>query len=169
MTEQQIQTISEDLQQLAGKHLSFRLAEQEYALQILKVREIIGMQDITSVPRTPAYVRGVINLRGKVIPVIDLRLKLGLPETEYTESAAIIITQTEDGEVGILVDAVSEVLEVSAIDIEDTPSFGNEVDTSFILGLAKTQGRVTILLDLTRIITAADFSAANSSPDNSNQ
>ena len=169
MTEQQTQTILQDSQQLAGKHLSFRLADQEYALQILKVREIIGMQDITIVPKTPKHVKGVINLRGKVIPVIDLRLKLHLPEAQYTEATAIIITQTADGQVGILVDAVSEVLEIPAEDIEEAPSFGSQVDTSFVLGLAKTQGRVTILLDLTRIITANDLSATGFSPDNSSQ
>lgn len=163
MAEQQIQVAPQRVDQLAGKYLSFSLAEQEYGLEISKVREIIGMQEITAIPRTPDYVRGVINLRGKVIPVLNLWMKLGFSADEQTQAGAIIITQIEDVEIGVLVDAVSEVLEVAAVDIEETPSFGAQIDTSFILALAKTDGRVTILLDLAKIITAAEFSSDESS------
>ncbi|NIA06180.1 MAG: chemotaxis protein CheW [Actinobacteria bacterium] len=162
MTEQQTQTISPRAQQLTGKYLSFSLAGQEYAVQALKVREIIGMQDITTVPCTPDYVKGVINLRGRVIPVLDLRLKMGLPEHEHTRSTAIIITGTEDTETGVLVDAVSDVLEVSGSDVEDPPSFGKGIDNSYILGLAKTDGQVTILLELDGMIAAVGLSTDRS-------
>jgi len=162
MTEQQTQTMSSRAEQLGGKYLSFSLAGQEYAIEALKVREIIGMQDITAVPRTPRYIKGVINLRGRVIPVMDLRLKLDLPEHEHTRSTAIIITGTEDTEIGILVDSVSDVLEVSGSEVDDPPSFVNGIDSSCILGLAKTNGQVTILLELDGMITAASSSAEKS-------
>lgn len=155
MTMTKQQTISKRDEQLSGKYLSFSLAEQEYAVEALKVREIIGMQDITSVPRSPGYVKGVINLRGRVIPVMDLRLKLGLPEHEHTRSTAIIITGTEGAEVGVLVDAVSDVMEVSSSDVEDPPAFVKGIDSGSILGLAKTDGRVTILLELDGMIAAS--------------
>lgn len=151
MTEQQ--TISKRDEQLGGKYLSFSMAEQEYAVEALKVREIIGMQDITSVPRSPEHIKGVINLRGRVIPVMDLRLRLGLPEQEHSRSTAIIITGGEETEVGVLVDSVSDVMEISGSDVEDPPAFVKGIDSSSILGLAKTEGRVTILLELDGMIS----------------
>ena len=111
-----------------GKYLTFSLAEEEYGIGILKVKEIIGMMAITTMPQAPSYVKGVINLRGKVIPVVDLRLKFGLEEMEYTDRTCIIVveikTNTDNVLIGIVVDAVSEVLNVKAADIEDTPTFG---------------------------------------------
>ncbi len=140
----------------AGKYLTFVLAAETYGLEILKVREIIGMMDITAVPRTPAFVKGVINLRGKVIPVVDLRLKFGLEELARTEETCVIVVDVDGMEIGIIVDKVSEVLNVSAEHIEETPSFGVDIDTSFILGLGMANGKVTILLDISRVLTAEE-------------
>ncbi|MEW5723352.1 MAG: chemotaxis protein CheW [Thermodesulfobacteriota bacterium] len=140
-----------------GKYLTFELAREHYGLDILRIREIIGMMDITQVPQTPPFVKGLINLRGKVIPVLDLRLKFGLPEIEYTERTAIIVVEikTDAGAVqmGIVVDTVSEVMNISGADIEDTPNFGGRIRTDYILGMAKVKGRVIILLDIGEILT----------------
>ena len=139
-----------------GKYLTFTLAEEEYGIGILKIKEIIGMLPITSVPRTPDFVKGVINLRGKVIPVIDLRLRFGMGEIDYTERTCIIVVEI-DGQVGtvligIVVDSVSEVLNIKGEDVEDTPSFGTKPDTEYILGMAKMEGGVKILLDINRVL-----------------
>ena len=138
--------------EMAGKFLTFFLAAEEYGIEILKVREIIGMMEITPVPRTPAYIRGVLNLRGKVIPVVDLRLKFGMDAIEQTEETCIIVVETGGGERGIIVDKVSEVQTIAAQDIEPTPSFGEEVETDYILGIGKTAGRVRLLLDIDKAL-----------------
>lgn len=136
----------------SGKYLTFCLGNEEYGLEILKVREIIGMMPITTVPRTPDYIKGVINLRGKVIPVLDLRLKFGMPEAERTEETCIIVVNIGQVEVGVIVDRVSEVRDIDGKDIDDPPSFGTNVDSSFILGMGKSGGRVSILLDITKVL-----------------
>jgi purine-binding chemotaxis protein CheW len=143
----------------AGKYLTFVLANESYGLEILKVREIIGLMSITAVPRTPNFVKGVINLRGKVIPVVDLRLKFGMAEAQHTEETCIIVVQVGSIEMGILVDKVSEVLNIQGQDIEDAPSFGTEVNTDFILGMGKTNGKVTILLDIAKVLTQEEVAA----------
>jgi purine-binding chemotaxis protein CheW len=144
-----------------GKYLTFSLAGEEYGIGILKVREIIGMMSITPVPQTPEFVKGVINLRGKVIPVIDLRLRFGLDAASYTERTCIIVVEIhgETGSVpmGIVVDAVSEVLNIRGTDIENTPSFGVKLNTDFILGMAKTEVGVKILLDIDRVLGTFQF------------
>jgi purine-binding chemotaxis protein CheW len=144
-----------------GKHLTFSLAGEEYGIGILKVKEIIGMMPITMVPRTPGFVKGVINLRGKVIPVVDLRLKFGMEEIAYTERTCIIVVEIAGpaGAVltGIVVDAVSEVLNIKGADIEDTPAFGPKLDTDYIRGMAKVNGGVKILLDIDRVLGAEDL------------
>ncbi len=139
-----------------GKYLTFKLADEEYGVEILKVREIMGMMDITAVPRMPAYVKGVINLRGKVIPVIDLRLKFDLDEAEHTEQTCIIVVDVGK-EIGIIVDTVSEVLDISTADVEPPPSMGGSVDTSFILGMGKVGDAVKILLDIDKVLTADEL------------
>jgi purine-binding chemotaxis protein CheW len=141
----------------AGKYLTFALAEEEYGLEILKVREIISMSEITSVPKTPDYVKGVINLRGKVIPVVDLHLKFSMDEAPYTDETCIIVVDVNGVEMGIIVDHVSEVLNIASGDIEDAPEFGASVNIDFILGMGKAEGRVTILLDISRVIGAEDI------------
>ena len=143
---------------LAGKYLTFALGAEEYGLPVLKVREIIKMLDITQVPQVPAHVKGVINLRGKVIPVVDLRLKFGFAEQGYTERTCVIVVEVAmpNGRVmmGIVVDAVSEVLNIGAEDIEETPEFGDRVETDYMNGIAKVKGKVKILLDLDRVLGA---------------
>jgi len=146
---------------LAGKYLTFKLADEEYGLEILKVREIIGLLPITSLPRTPVFVRGVINLRGKVIPVIDLRQKFELDATTDTDQTCIIVVdvigQFGSVQIGILVDSVSEVLDIKAEEIEDPPAFGSNVDTAFILGMAKAKGSVKILLNIEKVLSQAEL------------
>jgi purine-binding chemotaxis protein CheW len=145
----------------AGKYLTFDLAGEEFGVRVLKVREIMGLQEITPVPQTPSHVRGVINLRGKIIPVIDLRLKFELPPAEYNQRTCIIVTQVQ-GEaaplvVGVVVDGVSEVLNLSAAEIEDTPDFGEGFSGGYLLGMAKAKGKVKILLDIDRVLSTQDF------------
>ena len=140
----------------AGKYLTFQLGKEEFAVQVLHVREIMGVQEITAVPQMPYHVKGVLNLRGKVIPVVDLRLKFGLQEMEYTQRTCIIVVQIEGhaGKIstGIIVDGVSEVLTLQTADIEDTPDFGVGAATPYLLGLAKIKGKVKILLDINKVI-----------------
>ena len=139
----------------AGKYLTFQLGNEEFGVRVLKVREIMGLQEITSVPQTPCHVKGVINLRGKVIPVVDLRLKFGFMPQDYDERTCIIVIevalQSSKVMMGVVVDAVSEVLTIAADEIEATPQFGEHVNTEFMKGVAKIKGRVKFLLDLDRI------------------
>ena len=145
----------------AGKYLAFHLGREEFGIQVLKVREIMGIQEITAVPHTPLYTKGVINLRGKVIPVVDLRLKFSMQEVEYTQRTCIIVTEVAgDGGtmlIGAVVDGVTEVLNLCPADIEDTPDFGGEVATSGLLGMAKVKGKVKILLDIDHVMTHQDL------------
>lgn len=145
----------------AGKYLTFKLAGEDYGITLLKVREIIGMMPVTSVPRTPNFVKGVINLRGKVIPVTDLRLKFDLPEMDTNDRTCIIVVEVAGQdrivEMGIVVDAVSEVLPVKADEIESAPEFGANLDTRYILGMANMDGRVKILLDIDRVLTTEEI------------
>jgi purine-binding chemotaxis protein CheW len=144
-----------------GKYLTFSLAQEEYGIGILKVKEIIGMMPITSVPRTPEFVKGVINLRGKVIPVMDLRLKFMMEPIPYSERTCIIVVEidSESGTllIGIVVDAVSEVLNIKEEEIEASPSFGTELNTDYILGMAKIGGGVKILLDIDRVLSTKEI------------
>ena len=143
-----------------GKYLTFSLAGEEYGIGILKVKEIIGMMPITHVPQTPDYVKGVVNLRGKVIPVVDLRLKFGIEPIDYSERTCIIVVEiihaNKTLSMGIVVDSVSEVLNIKSGDIEDTPSFGTKLKTEFILGMAKTGSNVKILLDIDLVLADED-------------
>jgi purine-binding chemotaxis protein CheW len=145
-----------------GKYLTFTLDEEEYGIGILKVKEIIGMMPITTVPRTPDFVKGVVNLRGKVIPVMDLRLKFDMGAIPYTERTCIIVVEidSEDGTVliGIVVDAVSEVLNIQEKEIEETPAFGTQLNTDYILGMAKTEGGVKILLNIDKVLSTEELS-----------
>jgi purine-binding chemotaxis protein CheW len=137
----------------AGKYLTFVLAEEDYGLEILKVREIMCLLDITTVPHTPHYIKGVVNIRGKVVPIVDLRLKFDMPEAEYTDQTCIIVVYVGQVEVGIIVDCVSEVMDIPEEEIEDSPEFGAEVDTNTILGMSKAGGKVTILLDISKVLS----------------
>ncbi len=139
-----------------GKYLTFALGPEQYGLEILKVREIIGYMEITAVPQTPHYVKGVINLRGQVIPVIDLRAKFGMETTDVTEQTCIIVVEITQGSrkfsTGIVVDRVEEVLDITGEQIEEAPQFGSSVDTNFILGMGKIGDSVKILLDIDRVL-----------------
>ena len=144
-----------------GKYLTFVLDEEEYGIGILKIKEIIGMMPITTVPQTPEFVKGVINLRGKVIPIVDLRARFGMETIDYTERTCIIVVEIEGPAgmlmIGIVVDAVSEVLNIKGEDIEDTPTFGTKLNTDYILGMAKMEGGVKILLDIDRVLTGDEI------------
>ncbi len=146
-----------------GKYLTFSLDKEEYGIGILQIKEIIGMMTITPVPQTPEFVKGVINLRGKVIPVVDLRLRFGMEATDYTERTCIIVVEMtgKSGtvQIGIVVDAVSEVLNIKGDEIEDTPTFGTKLNTEYILGMAKMEGGVKILLDINKVLSAQEIAA----------
>lgn len=141
----------------AGKYLTFFLDREEYGVEILKVQEIIGRMPITPVPLTSKYILGVINLRGKIHPIMDLKIKFGMDQTQITDETCIIVIKTARLMMGVLVDKVSEVVNVATEDIEDTPSFGADVNTEYLLGVGKTGGRVRLLLDIEKIITASDI------------
>ncbi len=145
----------------AGKYLTFHLGTEEFGIRVLQVREIMGLQDVTIVPQTPPHVKGVINLRGRVIPVICLRAKFGLDAVEYTSRTCIIVVQVRGAagpvQVGIIVDAVSEVLNVSDAETEDTPDFGGGQPTQYLLGMAKIKDKVKILLDIDEVVTSQEM------------
>jgi len=141
----------------SGKYLIFQLGKEEFGIQVMKVREIMGVQDITPVPHLPEHIKGVLNLRGKIIPVVDLRLKFGLEAKEYTQRTCIIVVHVvvggaEPSPIGIVVDGVAEVLNVVDSDVEDTPQFGEGTDTSYLLGIAKIKGQVKLLLDIDKAL-----------------
>ncbi len=143
-------------QQKEGKYLTFALAHEEYGLEILKVREIIGYIDVTAVPQTPHHVKGVINLRGQVIPVVDLRAKFGMETTDVTDETCIIVVEIAHADrkfsTGIVVDRVQEVLDIPGDSIEEAPQFDSSVNTSFILGMGKVGDAVKILLDIDKVL-----------------
>jgi len=152
---------SEALKAIAGKYLTFSIADEHFGLEILKVIEIIGVIQFTRVPRCPAHMKGVINLRGKIIPVVDLRMKFGLPEIPYDDKTCTIITKVRIGQddiaIGMIVDTVLEVVNFEAAQIEEAPDFGVNLDSRFILGMGKVQdGRVTILVDIGQVFNEAE-------------
>jgi purine-binding chemotaxis protein CheW len=168
MTTQLQDRASGDTQKLAGKYLTFTLHRESYGIDVLKVREIIRLTDITAVPQMPAYVRGVINLRGKIIPVIDLRLRFGFSNVENTEQTCIVVVQVAlpDGksiQMGLIVDGVEEVLNIAGADIEETPDFGATIATDYILGMAKIKGAVKALLDIDCVLGASELQQVQSS------
>jgi purine-binding chemotaxis protein CheW len=147
----------------AGKFLTFYLGSEEYGIEILRVREIIGMMPITKVPRTPAYIRGVINLRGKVIPIVDMRLKFELEAIPQTAETCIIVVQCQGVVAGVVVDKVSEVLNITAGELEEAPAFGGDFDTDYILGVGKKAGKIRLLLDIEKVVSFQDVSASRES------
>ena len=145
-----------------GKYLTFSLSEEQFGLEILKVREIIGFMEITAVPQTPGYIKGVINLRGQVIPVVDLRAKFGMETTETTEETCIIVVEIEQHahrfNTGIVVDCVQEVLDIANEAIEPSPHLGSDINTDFILGMGKINNSVKILLDINKVLSGTSLS-----------
>lgn len=150
-------TVAGGVDEREGQYLTFVLGRETYGLGILQVREIIGMTDITAVPGTPKFVKGVINLRGRVVPVIDARVKFGMPEAAPTDRTCIIVVDVGEADIGLIVDEVSEVLNITSDQIEDTPSFGADVDTEFILGMGKAEEKVTILLDISKVLSGSEL------------
>ncbi len=149
------------LKKVEGKYLTFRLGREEYGIEILKVREIVAMMEITAVPLTALHIRGVVNLRGKIIPVVDMRKKFGLPDVAASRDTCIITTMVEgkEGEVltGLLVDGVSEVTQVGASEVEPVPALGEDMRLDFVMGLSKTKGRVIVLLDMDKVMQGQEF------------
>jgi len=151
------------VEQLGGKYLTFALGKEEYGIPIQRVKEIIGMMEITGVPRTPDFIKGVINLRGKIIPLMDLRLKFGLAERPYSERTCIIVVEVASEEerdvrmMSIAVDMVSEVVNIADGDVEQPPRYGNGVDIRFLRGMGKVKGKVVMLLDMDRVLSAEEF------------
>ena len=168
-TGQQVQGPNQVRSLEGGKFLTFLMANEKYGLEILKVREIIGMMDVTPVPTTPAFVRGVINLRGKVIPVVDLRLKFGMQAKEDTQRTCIIVVHlaraAQEMIMGIIVDEVSEVLDIEKDQIEPPPSFGADIRTDFILGMGKVNQKVVTMLDIDRVLTEREIALVESSAE----
>lgn len=153
-------TGAKDVHSLAGKYLTFHLGDEEYGIGILRVREIIGLMDVTPVPRSPKHIRGVINLRGRIIPVLDLRTKFEMDPFEPTEESCIIVLDVNvEGVVshmGVLVDGVCEVLDIGSDEIDPPPPMGTDVDNRFLLGIAKSKGTVRILLDVEQTLHASE-------------
>ncbi|HID98245.1 MAG TPA: purine-binding chemotaxis protein CheW [Thermodesulfobacteriaceae bacterium] len=156
-----METSMKEPNSLSGKYLSLTLAEEVYGLAILKVREIISLLDITAVPQTPLFVKGVINLRGKVIPIVDLRLRFGMPEKQYDDLTCIVVVETDltdvQAQVGLIVDTVSDVLNITAEQIETAPACGTGLDTDYILGIGKVKEQIIILLDIDRVLKDEDW------------
>jgi purine-binding chemotaxis protein CheW len=148
----------------AGKYLTFVLGQEYYGIEGLKVMEIIRMVEITPVPQMPAYIKGVINLRGKVIPVVDLRIKFNLSKAETTERTCIVVVQTRTSSggtalMGVVVDAVEEVLNIAQNEIEPTPDFSTGLNTDYMIGMAKVKGSVKTLIDIDRVIAGDQVQA----------
>lgn len=147
----------------SGKYLTFVLAEESYGIGILKIKEIIGMRPITPVPKLPEFMKGVINLRGKIIPITDLRLRFGFESIPYNERTCIIVVEITIKEraieMGIIVDSVSEVLNIRGDQIEPTPEFGAQLDSGYLLGIAKVEDGVKILLDIDKVFSDQEMAA----------
>ncbi|RXH56289.1 chemotaxis protein CheW [Granulicella sibirica] len=150
----------------SGKYLILELGEEEFGISVMQVKEIMKMQEITTVPQTPRFLQGVINLRGRIVPVVNLRSKFHMPEQAPTERTCIVVVrvQLEGGEqpMGIVVDGVIEVLLLGEDDIEDSPDFGREAANSYVRGMAKSKGRVKILLDIDRVLSGHEMSGVAS-------
>lgn len=146
-----------EISDIEGKFLTFVLGEEIYGIEILKASEIIGLMDITTVPQTPDYMKGVINLRGKVIPVIDLRLKFSMQEEKYAQETCVIVVEVNNTHIGIIVDSVSEVVDISSSEIEETPPFGQGIDTSFMTGMGKVKEKIIILLNIEIVLSPEEL------------
>jgi len=144
-----------------GKHLIFQLQERGYGIPILTVNEIIGIMDITPIPKAPSFIKGIINLRGKIIPVMDLRLKFGMPEKEYDEQTCIIIVnvtfENVVKQIGVVVDIVSEVVDIPATEIEPPPKYGTQREEDFLNGIGKVKDKVVMLLDIEKVIYSEEI------------
>ncbi len=162
MNAQTLESTTAGAKKSVGKHLTFNLQNESYGIDVLKVREIIRLTNITAVPQVPDYVKGVINLRGKIIPVIDLRRRFGFESVKDTDLTCIIVVQAKlsDGknkQMGLVVDGVEEVVNLTPGDIEETPDFGGKISTDYIVGMAKVKGTVKTLLNIDRVLGADEL------------
>ena len=162
MATQQLEQIPVGAQKSTGKHLTFKLQKESYGIDVLKVREIIRLTSITAVPQMPDYVKGVINLRGKIIPVMDLRLRFGFEDAKDTDLTCIIVVQVKlpDGkntQMGLIVDGVEEVVNLAPGDVEETPDFGGKISTDYIIGMAKVKGTVKTLINIDCVIASGEL------------
>ena len=161
-TQEDVATREAEVRIDTDKFLSFHLGEEEYALEILTVREIIGLMEITPLPQTPAYVKGVINLRGKIIPVIELRTRFGMDPVAYTDQTCVIVVEVgrasseQHFEIGIIVDSVREVLDIAASQVDAPPRFGCSVPLEYITAIGKVRDKVVVLLNIDEIVTSAE-------------
>jgi purine-binding chemotaxis protein CheW len=149
----------ENSRKVGGKFLTFFLGNEEYGIEILTVREIIGLLPVTAMPEMPAFVRGLVNLRGKVIPVVELRKKFGMEPVPDTEQTCIIVVQTHETMLGVVVDQVSEVLNIPATDVVDPPRVGDDMNAEYLLGIGKNRGRVSLLLDVKAVFGPESLAA----------
>ena len=159
--------MSEMAKALPGQYLTFRLMAEQYGVPIETVREINRVGEITPVPRTPDFVKGVMNLRGKIIPVINLRVRFGMPSQDYTRDTCIIVIDTDFGQVGMIVDAVKEVADLDQNQIEPPPVLGNEKTMSFIRGMGKLEDKVIILVDVVSALSHENLTQINQAADDS--
>ncbi len=148
-----------DKSAIEGKFLIFILGSEAYGIEIHRAREIIGLLDITEVPQSPEYVKGVINLRGKVMPVVDLRLKFLMDEESHSQKKCIIVVDVNNTSIGLIVDSVSDVTDISSGEIEVAPDFSVGIDPSFIMGLGRESDRVIIMLDMEIVLSADKLEA----------
>jgi len=153
MPTQEVKNARQTISAQEGKYLTFALGNEEFGLEILQVREIIGLMQITSIPNMPVFMKGVINLRGKIIPVIDLRLKFHMKEVQYTSETCIIVMNVQEELVGIIVDKVCEVVDIQMSNIEPPPHLGSSVHVDFITGIGKIGEKVKILLNIEKVLT----------------
>ncbi|MDH5636966.1 MAG: chemotaxis protein CheW [Nitrospinota bacterium] len=151
-------------EELEGKYLTFTLGKEDYGFEIKKVKEIIGIMDVTRVPKTPKFLKGVINLRGKVVPIIDLRYKFRMQQIDYTKETCIVVVETDEMVVGVVVDSVSEVIDIDIDEIESTPAFGHEIDIRYILGMAKVNDEVKILINIDKVLSMDEMALASINP-----
>ncbi len=149
----------ENSRKVGGKFLTFFLGNEEYGIEILTVREIIGLLPVTAMPEMPAFVRGLVNLRGKVIPVVELRKKFGMEPVPDTEQTCIIVVQTYETMLGVVVDQVSEVLDIPVTDVVDPPRLGDDMNAEYLLGIGKNRGRVSLLLDVKAVFGPESLAA----------
>ena len=142
-----------------GQYLTFRLGQEEYGVEILKVQEIKGYSTVTPIPNMPDYLKGVMNLRGTIVPIVDLRAKFAMAQADHNQFTVIIVVTVGTKVMGLLVDAVSDVLNIPKGDVQPTPDFGGQVDARYINGMAKTGDKLVVLLDIDRVMGGVDVAA----------
>ena len=155
-----LNTPTSDLDEIACEYLTFALGKEEYAIDILKVQEIRGYETVTNIANAPSFIKGVINLRGVIVPIIDMRIKFNL-QTEYTPFTIVIILNVRDRVIGMVVDSVSDVISLTSKQIRPAPDFSSSFDTKYILGLASLDTRMIILADIEKLMSSEDMALMN--------